>query len=602
MKKSLCWLLFLSLPILSGCRQNALEAPPRGRPNILIAISDDQSWPHASAYGSKFVHTPSFDRVAAEGVLFNNAFTTSPGCAPSRASIVLGRFPWQNEHAGSHNTLWPSQYKPLPDYLREAGYHVGHTGKGVGPFQYALGGRYEDPAGTEYNGETLEPPFEYISKFDYAANFEQFLSKRNASQPFFFWYGATEPHRRYATGSGEASGKQLEEAEVPPFLPDAPDVRGDLLDYAVEIEWFDGHLGRMLQLLEETGDLENTLIIVTSDNGMPFPAAKANCYEFGTHVPLAIRWGSQVKPGRSEDSLVSLADLMPTILEAAAIHPDLQHPMASQSFLPLLRREPGAAKRDAVYFSRERHSNARWSNLGYPQRAIRTEDFLYIRNFKPERWPAGSPLKISSDGQLVPAYHDFDWGPTWGRGNRFVVEHEGQPEFRRFTEHALSRRPSEELFDIKSDPGCMRNLAADPAYAEARSQLAGRLEAYLGATRDPRVVGPDPDAFETYPRLAEMRKFPRPEWADQVAPAVLAELLSKVDSDFSPVTPPDRFGEWGLEAGAWRLEKTTDGGWHLGLREPHAEENPDRQMPQLKSQLIRVYEWFEERGGIPISN
>ncbi|UCF39245.1 MAG: sulfatase [Acidobacteriota bacterium] len=587
--------LFLTTLLLwAACGFDTGTRRSEERPNVLIAISDDQSWPHASAYGSGWLETPHFDRIAREGIRFENAFTTSPGCAPSRASIVLGRFPWQNEHAGNHNSLWPAKYRPLPDLLAETGYLVGYTGKGVGPFHWALAGRYQNPAGSEYNGARLEPPFQYISDIDYATNFQQFLSERDDSQPFFFWYGATEPHRRYDIGAGERSGKSLDSVNVPSFLPDSEEVRGDLLDYAVEIEWFDKHLGRILEILEASGELDNTLIIVTSDNGMPFPAAKANCYEYGTHVPLAIRWGREVTKPHVENALISLADLMPTILDATSVPYPTEFPVSAQSFIGLLRGDSNLPVREEVFFSRERHSSSRWSNLGYPQRSIRTQDYLYIRNFTPERWPAGAPVRLAEDGALNPGFHDLDWGPDSGRSSGFLVKHRDNEPMRPLFDHALGKRPGEQLFDVVKDPECLNNLAEDPRFAGIRASLSAKLEAFLRETGDARIVGPDPDIFESYPRYAGIRTFPEPDWVREIDPARLAQLVSRVDSDHSPIRPPAKIGDWGLEAGPWRLEKESDGSWNLTPADGSSQNDLNRQMPRLKSQLIRLFEWFSE--------
>lgn len=313
-------LVFLCFFILTGCYDGQSQSSSRDlagkRPNILLVISDDQSYPHASAYGYKAIQTPAFDRVAEEGVLFTQAFAASPGCSPSRAAMLTGLNCWQLAEAGTHASSFPAAYTVFPDLLEQAGYHVGYTGKGWGPGDYEVAGRMRNPAGPAFMGHILEAP-EGISKVDYVANFEDFLASRADEQPFFFWLGSYEPHRPYQQGIGKANGMQTEAVEVPSFLPDVEEVRNDLLDYGYEIQWFDSQLGKALRLLEEKGELEHTLIVVTSDNGMPFPRAKANVYEYGIHVPLAIRWGKQVQAGRQVDDLVSLMDLFATFLEVA---------------------------------------------------------------------------------------------------------------------------------------------------------------------------------------------------------------------------------------------------------------------------------------------
>ena len=483
------------------------EAKP---PNILFCISDDQSYPHASAYGSKFVSTPHFDRVAAEGVLFNNAFSPSPGCSPARAATLTGLHDWQIEQAGTHASTFPAKYVVYPDLLEQAGYWVGYTGKGWGP------GRWEDdrprnPAGPEFNELESELTQQGIRSTDYAANFAAFLEQRPGNSPFCFWFGGSEPHREFEAGAGQAYGKTLADAEVPPFLPDREEIRSDLLDYAFEIEHFDDHLGRMLRTLEQAGELHNTLIIVTSDNGMAFPRAKANCYEFGIHMPLAIRWGSRVRPGRKVDDLVGSVDLTATIFDVAGVRHPGPYALSGRSILTLLESgESGVLdpSRDAVYSSRERHSSSRFNNWTYPQRSIRTRDYLYIRNFKPDRWPAGDPQKFEEDGTLGPmhgGYHDIDACPTLD----YLIEHRDDPEIRPYLLMAVDKRPAEELFDIRQDPACLTNLAGDPQHEQIRKQLAERLESYLRETGDPRVTG-DGDIWETYERYSPIRTFPEP--------------------------------------------------------------------------------------------
>ncbi|MCP4046967.1 MAG: sulfatase-like hydrolase/transferase [Gammaproteobacteria bacterium] len=237
-KWKLCAVLIACFSV--GCSQ---QAEQQKRPNILIAVSDDQSYPHTSASGSTFIDTPAFDRIAESGILFTNAFVTSPGCAPSRASMVLGRYPWQNEHAGNHAAVWPGKLVTFPDLLEDAGYFVGYTGKGVDPFQHGLGGRDTNPAGSEFNKFRNDPPARRgILPVDYARNFSAFLDEKDPDAPFLFWYGGKEPHRSFDPGSGIRAGKNTADVQVPPFLPDTEEIRSDLLDYALETEWFDLHL------------------------------------------------------------------------------------------------------------------------------------------------------------------------------------------------------------------------------------------------------------------------------------------------------------------------------------------------------------------------
>lgn len=508
------------------------------RPNILFAISDDQSYAHTSFAGSAFVNTPAFDRIAEEGVYFSHCIAGSPGCAPSRSALVTGRHHWQNEQSGQHASAWLKQYVPFVDEIRRNGYFVGRTGKGVGPFQYARDGsdglwREEDAAGPELSeiryddpeGEDVRPTTR-LSPTDYFANFESFMGKRPAGAPFFFWYGGKEPHRRYEEGAWRRLGKKLADVEVPGFLPDNEIIRGDLLDYAVEIEWFDQHLMRMLRYLEEVGELDRTIVIVTSDNGMPFPRAKANGFDYGIRVPLAIRYPKAFPGGRIIDDPTSFVDFAPTILELTATKPREMLPMTGESFASALRSNKsgsGVLESEYAFSGRERHSASRYKNWGYPQRAIRSEKHLLIWNAKPDRWPAGAPQRIDPEqaNSLLPLYgldaagkHVSEWAFTdidASPSKSYLVEHYDDEEDGAFFWHAVGKRPEFELYDVEEDPYCLLNLAGDRDYAGLEAKLKKALFAELRETNDPRVVGADRDVFDSYLRYSPMREYPAPE-------------------------------------------------------------------------------------------
>ena len=227
----------------------------------------------------------------------------------------------------------------------------------------------------------------------------------------------------------------------------------------------------MLKTVGELGELDNTLIVVTSDNGMAFPRAKANCYEYGIHVPLAVRWPQQVPGGRQVRDLVDFTDLAPTFLEAAGV--TLPVAMVGKSLMNVARSTAEGlvdASREFVYSARERHSSSRWQNLTYPQRALRSQQHLLIRNFAPQRWPAGAPQKYETDGTLGPAhgaYHDIDACPSL----TYLVENRDMPAVDRYFHLAVDKRPEWELFDIEKDPGCLTNLADDPSHAKTNRTL-----------------------------------------------------------------------------------------------------------------------------------
>jgi N-sulfoglucosamine sulfohydrolase len=432
---------------------------PRGkRPNILFAIADDWSWPHAGAYGDKVVRTPTFDRIAREGVRFTHTYCAAPSCSPSRASVLTGQMFWRLEEAANLWSTLPAKFPVYTEILAASGYHVGYTRKGWGPGNVQAGGRTENPAGKRYR------------------DFGAFLAARPEGKPLCFWYGSHEPHRGYRTGSGVRSGKKIADVRVPPFLPDSPAVRSDILDYYVEVEQFDGQVGGLLRLLERAGELDNTLVVMTSDNGMPFPRAKSNLYEYGTRMPLAARWPGRARGGRVVDDFVSFTDFAPTFLAAAGCRIPPQ--MTGRSFLDLLASDKQGRidpKRGRVFVGKERHTDRRSGGVGYPCRALRTPEHLYIRNFKPDRWPAGDP----------PGYGDIDGSPS----KSFLLDRRDEPKVRDLFELACGKRPAEELYDLRKDPFQLVNVAADARYAAARRKLSDELTDYLRQTRDPRVVG-----------------------------------------------------------------------------------------------------------------
>lgn len=460
--------------------QGAGQEAPR-RPNILFVIADDWSYPHASAYGDRTVSTPAFDRVAREGALFTNAFTMAPSCTPSRAAILTGQAVHRLAEGGNLHGFLPARFEVYPDLLEKAGYHVGFTGKGWGPGRFEPGGRSRNPAG---------PRFE---------SFDEFLAKwrtgggsgppREADRPFCFWFGSTDPHRPYDPGSGARAGLRADTVAVPPFLPDTPEVRGDLLDYYFEVQRFDGQLARLLETLERGGELHDTIVVVTSDNGMPFPRAKANLYDAGSRMPLAVRWPRRIKAATTVGAFVGHQDLAATFLEAAGV--SVPADVTGRSLLPLVGGSGGAiAGRDRVFIERERHANVRRGDLGYPARAIRTADHLYIRNYRPDRWPAGDPELHFAVGP----FGDIDGGPT----KHLLLDRRTDPAVKRFFEWSTAKRPADELYDLRTDPAQLVNVAGDAAHSAARERLRTELEAWQRSTGDPRISADD-DRWDRYP-------------------------------------------------------------------------------------------------------
>ncbi len=481
-------LLVLLIPL------TVFSAPrAENRPNILFAIADDWGF-HASAYGTPWVKTPAFDRVAREGLLFTQAYTPMAKCAPSRAIVLTGRHLWQLEAAGNHISYFPTHFKTWPEALQENGWFVGRTGKGWSPgVAVKEDGSPRPLIGALFNDRQTTPPAQAMSNLDYAANFSDFLDAAPAGAPWCFWYGSTEPHRAYEFRAGVTKGgKNLADVDrVPAYWPDDDTVRHDMLDYAFEVEYADLHLGRMLAELGRRGQLDNTLVIVTSDHGMPFPRVKGFAYHDANRVPLAIRWPAGIREaGRVVSDFVDFTDIAPTVLDAAGLSPAStgMKPVVGRSWRDVFESSTAGrivAARDHVLIGKERTDAGRPNDAGYPIRGLIRDGFLYLRNYEPSRWPAGNPET---------GYLDTDGGPT----KTLLLERGRHDRSDRFWRLNFAPFPAEELYDLARDPDNVHNLAHIPAYAAIRSRLHDEMVVRLTAQEDPRMFGRG-DEFDRYP-------------------------------------------------------------------------------------------------------
>jgi len=453
-------LLLLACAALGCSRQEALPASP----NFLLIMSDNQSYNHLGCYGDPVVRTPHIDSLAARGVRFTHAFCAAPSCTPARAALLAGQDIWR---LGEGANLWSTLADSIPTYvdlLEAAGYLVGHDRKGWGPGNYEAGGRSRNPAGYTFE------------------HFGAFLDSNAQQRPWSYWLSSRHPHRPFEHGAGLAAGLDPQAVEVPPYLPDAPEIREDILDYYHSIMKFDQEVGQAMDLLRKSGQLEQTVIMLCSDNGWMMPRGLANLYDFGTRVPLIVSWPRHFPPGREVADFVSLNDLAPTILELAGL--PIPPEFTARSLLPLLTSSKQGridSQRNFIVTARERHAIARKNGLGYPARALRTYDYLYIHNLAPERWPAGDPPLFGD----IDLHMLQDQCPT----KEYMMAHKDLPQVRPLYELAFLKRPEEELFDLQKDPWQMHNLAYDPAYSPIKQQLKQQLNAYLRQTADPRILG-----------------------------------------------------------------------------------------------------------------
>lgn len=458
----------------------SLAADAAARPNVLLCIADDWGWPHAGAYGDGVVSTPAFDRVAEQGVLLHNAYAAAPSCTPSRNALLTGKPIWQlGEGANLWSTL-PPEHAVFPRLLHDAGYHVGHSSKVWGPGDWRALGREEHPAG---------PPHE---------SFAAFLRSRPEGAPFCFLLGSYAPHRPYRWRSGSESGIDADAVRPPADLPNRETARHDIADYYAAVNRFDRDVGKALATLEAAGLAETTLVLVTSDHGMPFPRHKCNLYDSGSRVPLAVRWPASIPGDREVTDFVSLSDVAPTIL--AACGAAVADGMAGTSFLEVLTRdEQGRVdpQRDYVMMGIERHGQSQEAPQtgGYPSRALRTDNYLLIWNVEPTRWPGGCPS--AEKAYCRKPLGNCDSGPTRDLLAN-AAEHGEDEELVAFYRLAFAKRPEYELYDLAADPDQLRNVYGEARYREAAEALKEKLVRRLRETGDPRVVGGG-EAFDSYP-------------------------------------------------------------------------------------------------------
>ncbi|MEM7474829.1 MAG: sulfatase [Planctomycetota bacterium] len=488
-----CIHLFLGLSLF------AKPIVAQERPNILFAIADDWSYGHAGAYGCGWVSTPNFDRVAREGILFRNAYTPNAKCAPSRATILTGRYSWQLEEAGNHVCPFPSKFGGFMERLAADGYFAGFTGKGWGPgTANDANGKPRAITGKRYSNLKQTPPTKGISNLDYSGNFAEFLKDSPEGEPWVFWYGTLEPHRGYEFKSGVKAGKKLEDIDrVPAYWPDNETIRHDMLDYAVEVEHYDMHLGKILEKLEAAGQLDNTLIVCTSDHGMPFPRVKGQAYLHSNHIPLAIRWPKGIEgKERVVEDFVNFTDLAPTFLEVAGVEElgPIMQPVSGRSLAEIFVSSASGqviAERNHVLVGKERHDIGRPNNWGYPIRGINNGKFLLIQNFKTDRWPSGHPMT---------GYLNCDGSPT----KTDILNLRRSGEATNWWEMCFGKRADLELYNLETDPDCVSNVATAPRYGMVLKSLQEQLASELTEQGDPRMAG-NGDVFDNYPYVDKGR-------------------------------------------------------------------------------------------------
>jgi arylsulfatase A-like enzyme len=447
-------LVFIKKLCLGGFVLNPLFGLAQPKPNFVFIIADDVSFNDIGCYGNKVVKTPNVDKLAKEGLRFTNAFLTASSCSPSRCSIISGKYPHCDGAFELHTPLPPNEV-PFPLLMKEKGYYTAQAGKWhMGPYAHRAFDLYTDGNGYN-NGDGGEN------------NWVKFLKERPKEKPFFFWLASNDAHRPWGADTFKIT-HDPSRVVIPPYFADTPETRQDIASYYNEIGRFDYYIGQVREELEKQGVLENTVIIVTADNGRPFPRCKTRVYDSGMQMPFVVFWpkGLQYK-GAHPEGLISSLDIAPTVLELAGIATPKEY--QGKSFAAMLKN-PRTEIRTEVF------SEHNWHDYQAFERMVRTRDFLYLMNGLPNLTNCG-PADSKRSSTQIALNHLRDIGKlTPAQADVFV-----------------SPRPSEELYDVKNDPEQLINLASVPKYQEKLKEMRSMLLKWQSETEDlvPKILTPD---------------------------------------------------------------------------------------------------------------
>lgn len=443
-----------------GAALHATETKP-AKPNIVLVLSDDQSYPYLHCLGMTEMKTPNLDRFAAEGIKFHRMFTTAPQCVPSRASIISGRSPVACRITRFSSPL-PREVTTFPELLKKgAGYFVGVLGR-----TYHLDGSGNGPDVSErvfeeHKLRTFRERFDYVDASNQAAvpaRMREFFDRRPKEQPYFLWVNFNDPHHPWDTGKNPPDPATV---HVPGFLPDLPGVRADLSAYEGEIEHTDGDFQTVLDIIKDRAGLENTLILFMGDNGMAFPSGKGCLHDPGLNVPLLAWWPGVIKPGTESRALLSGEDIAPTCLEVAGL--PVPSYVSGASFLPALQGKPYDGHK-YIFGERGPHGAATFdehttSNGVDYSRCVRSAKYKLIYNVTPN---------------IVYAPVDSMGNPSWKEMVRVHQEGQLAPEFE--TLYFTSPRPVYELYDLDADPNELYNLANNTTISGTLRELKEALQ------------------------------------------------------------------------------------------------------------------------------
>jgi arylsulfatase A-like enzyme len=440
---------------------NASSAADTKRPNILLLLSDDHSYPYLSTYGNPNVETPVLDQLAAEGMKFHRFFTAAPQCVPSRAALMTGRSPVAARMTRFSSPL-PRDEVTLPELLREkGGYYTGVCGRSFHLDGAARAGATVAATFEEHQLKTFKDRVDYLNTCpdaEVAGKVGEFLEQRPAGKPFFLWANFSDPHHVWnAPAEFRPDPAKL---VLPAHWPDLPGLREQLADYFAEINRLDRTIAGVLDVLKKRGLMESTIIVFCGDNGAALPHGKGSLYDPGSNVPFFVRWPGVVKAGSDSKALLSGEDLAPTLLAAAGVQPGAK--MSGQSFLPLLKGEKYEPRKH-LFVERGPHGSApvavNMANAGYDlARAVRSDRYKFIYNCTP--WIPYAPV-------------DSAGGAGWKEMQAANTERK-LPAGLTAT-YFTTPRPVYELYDLEADPSELTNLSGKPAVAAIERELREAL-------------------------------------------------------------------------------------------------------------------------------
>jgi len=423
--------------------------PDDERPNILLILSDDHGVEDSGAYGNSVIATPNIDQLATQGMRFDNAFATQAICAPSRQSLYTGLYPLRHGGHRNHTEVIPSTLS-LPHYFEPLGYQVHLAGK-------------------THFGPSEAFPFNKLSKSkntfsDSSSNIAKYFAAmqqvfEQTEQPFFIVAATSLPHTNVGLNEGypEPVNYQPKDVPLPPYLIDTPETRIERAGYYELVSGLDNDIGTLLKLLESSASADNTLVIYTSDHGAGFAFEKWTNYDAGLHVPLIVTWPNKIPPNSESDALVSLIDILPTLLEATG--GTTPHNIDGKSFLPVLKSE--RENHRALVFASHTTLGIRNASDATPIRSVRSERYKYIRNLNPDGLFTNNVTEKGQGGW-------FSW----------LEQAQTDAVTKQRTQH-YQKRPYEELYDLLNDPYELNNLANDAGLQSQKVYLSTQLDTWM---------------------------------------------------------------------------------------------------------------------------